>query len=355
LRIFFIDSKFVFVNALTQLLGIMYYGFVFPNMNNNIEIRKSERILPLIVILGPTAAGKTEIAIKLAERLDGEIVSADSRLFYRGMDIGTAKPTPAARARVPHHLIDVVDPDQAWSLVAFQQAAWQAISAIRERGRLPFLVGGTGQYLRAVTEGWQAPPAHPNPRLRAALEAWVGEIGPLGLHVRLASLDPQAGRQIDPRNLRRTVRALEVILTTGRSFSAQQQRGETPYRLLTLGLTRPRRELYARIDARIEAMFATGFVDEVRGLLAKGYSPNLPALSAIGYPQVIDYLQGKTTCAEAVMLIKRLTRQFVRRQANWFKPDDPQIRWFTADEGTLEAMEAAIRRWVREFHTDKRK
>ena len=300
---------------------------------------------PLIVLLGPTAAGKTEISIRLAERLGGEIVSADSRQFYRGMDAGTAKPTLAERARVPHHLIDVADPDETWSLVLFQQEARRAIHDIHARGRLPFLVGGTGQYIRAVTEGWQAPAAQPDPRLRGVLEAWAAQIGPLGLHERLAQLDPQAGEQIDPRNLRRTVRALEVILSTGRPFSAQRQRGDTPYRLQTLGLTRPRPELYARIDARIEAMFAAGWVDEVRGLLAQGYAPALPSLSAIGYPQVIGYLQGKLTLAETVMLIKRLTRQFVRRQANWFKESDPRIHWFTAGEGTLEAMEAAVRAW----------
>ncbi len=300
-------------------------------------------LIPLVVLLGPTAAGKTEIAIRLAERLDGEIVSADSRLFYRGLDRGTAKPSYAERARVPHHLIDVAEPDEPWSLVLFQQEARQAIAGIHARGRLPFLVGGTGQYIRAVTEGWQAPPARPDPRLRAALEAWAAQIGLMGLHARLASLDPQAGAQIDGRNLRRTVRALEVILSTGRPFSIQRQRGESLYRLLTLGLTRPRPELYARIDARIEAMFASGWVDEVRGLLAKGYSPYLPSLSAIGYQQVIDYLQGRCTLDEAVMLIKRLTRQFVRRQANWFKESDPNIHWFTAGEGTVEKMEELIR------------
>jgi tRNA dimethylallyltransferase len=305
-----------------------------------------EGLPPLLVILGPTAVGKTEIAIRLAESLGGEIVSADSRLFYRGMDAGTAKPSLAERARVPHHLIDVADPDETWSLVLFQQEARRAIQEIHARGRLPFLVGGTGQYIRAVTEGWQAPAAQPDPRLRGVLETWAAQIGPLGLHERLAQLDPQAGEQIEARNLRRTVRALEVILSTGRRFSAQRRRGETPYRLLTLGLNRPRPELYARIDARIEAMFAAGWVDEVRGLLAQGYSPELPSLSAIGYPQVIDYLQGKSTYAEAVMLIKRLTRQFVRRQANWFKENDPQIHWFPAGERTLEAMEGVIRGWI---------
>jgi tRNA dimethylallyltransferase len=316
-------------------------------------VAKTYGVSPLVVLLGPTAVGKTDLAIQLAERLDGEIVSADSRLFYRGMDIGTAKPTPAEQARVPHHLIDVADPQETWSLVAFQQAAQHVIDQIHTRGRLPLLVGGTGQYLRAVTEGWQAPPAQPDPRLRAALEAWAGEIGPHGLHVRLASLDPQAGRQIDPRNLRRTIRALEVILSTGQPFSIQRQRGEAAYNILTLGLTRPRPELYARIDARIEAMVAAGLVDEVRGLLAQGYSPDLPALSAIGYQQVIDYLRGKTTLEEAVMLIKRLTRQFVRRQANWFKESDPQIHWFTVGDGTVDAMETAIRWWVEAGWTAK--
>jgi tRNA dimethylallyltransferase len=309
---------------------------------------KPEGLPPLVVILGPTAAGKTEIAIQLAERLEGEIVSADSRLFYRGLDLGTAKPSPAERARVPHHLIDVAEPQEAWSLVLFQQEARRVMAEIHARGRLPFLVGGTGQYIRAVTEGWQAPAAQPDPRLRAALEAWAEQIGPLELHARLASLDGRAGEQIEARNLRRTVRALEVIFSTGRPFSAQRRMGEAPYKLLTLGLTRPRPELYARIDARIEAMFAAGWVDEVRGLLAQGYAPSLPSLSAIGYPQVIDYLQGKTTFAEMVMLIKRLTRQFVRRQANWFKESDPQIHWFTAGQGTRQAMERAIRAWRHE-------
>jgi len=313
-----------------------------------------EGLPPLVVLLGPTATGKTEIAIRLAERLGGEIVSADSRLFYRGMDAGTAKPTLAERKRVPHYLIDVADPDETWSLVLFQQEARRAIHDIHTRGALPFLVGGTGQYIRAVTEGWQAPAVQPDPRLREALEAWAAQIGPLGLHERLAQLDPVAGEQIDGRNLRRTVRALEVIVSTGKLFSAQRQKSETPYRLLTLGLTRPRPELYARIDARIDAMFAAGWIDEVRGLLAKGYSPALPSLSAIGYPQVIDYLQGKSTYAEAVMLIKRLTRQYVRRQANWFKENDPQIHWFTAGEGMVEAMEGVIWAWEGSPHPNPR-
>ncbi len=305
---------------------------------------------PLIVILGPTAVGKTELSIRLAERLGGEIISADSRLLYRGMDIGTAKPAPQERARVPHHLIDVADPDETWSLALFQRAARRAIADIQARGRLPFLVGGTGQYLRAVYQGWEPPAQRPNPALRAALEAWGREISPQGLHARLARLDPAAAARIEPRNLRRTVRALEVIFLTGRLFSAQSRRAEPPYRTLLIGLTRPRAELYARVDARIRAMLEAGLVEEVRSLLARGYSPDLPSMSAIGYKQVAAFLQGECTLEEAVAQIKRLTRRFVRRQANWFKADDPDIHWFRAGETPLETIEAEIRAFCGEAH-----
>jgi tRNA dimethylallyltransferase len=301
---------------------------------------------PLVVIVGPTAVGKTEISIQLAERLVGEIVSADSRLFYRGMDIGTAKPTPSQRARVPHHLIDVAAPDQVWSLAAFQQAAYQIIAGIHARGRLPFLVGGTGQYIRAVIQGWQIPRVRSSPRLREALENWSAKIGPDGLHHRLAVLDPEAAAQIDYRNLRRTVRALEVILRTGYQFSAQRNKGVPPYRSLQIGLTRPRKELYARVDARIDAMLADGFVDEVKQLLSQGYSPDLPTLSAIGYRELVAYLKGKISLQEAVKLIKRHTRQFVRRQANWFKENDPNIHWFTVEPHAVTEIEQLIRAWL---------
>ena len=302
--------------------------------------------LPLVVILGPTAVGKTEIAIQLAERLGGEIVSADSRLFYRGMDIGTAKPTPAERKRVPHHLIDVADPDEVWSLTVFQDAARQAIAEIHSRRRLPFLVGGTGQYVRAVIEGWQVPQTAPDPRWRAVLESWAAEVGAQGLHARLSSLDSQAALGIDYRNMRRTMRALEVILRTGRRFSELRGRGGSPYRTLLLGLTRPRSELYARIDNRIEEMLATGLLAEVQVLLKEGYSPNLPTLSAIGYQEMIAYLDGKITLEEAVAAMKRRTRQFVRRQANWFKASDPEIRWSQVGPETVEDLQTKIRDWM---------
>ncbi|MCS6992302.1 MAG: tRNA (adenosine(37)-N6)-dimethylallyltransferase MiaA [Anaerolineales bacterium] len=298
---------------------------------------------PLIVIVGPTAVGKTHLAIELALRLNGEVVSADSRLFYRGMDIGTAKPSLEERRGVPHHLIDVAEPDETWSLALFQQKARAAIQEIHERNRLPFLVGGTGQYVRAVTEGWTPPEVHPNPRLRSVLEHLAEHHSPYWLHDKLKMLDPSAAVSIDPRNLRRTVRALEVIFSTGRPFSAQRQSGQSPYHLLTLGLTRPRDELYRRIDERIEAMFAHGLLNEVEALLEKGYSPNLPAMSAIGYREAAAVLRGQMTLEEAKTQMKRLTRVFVRRQANWFKVNDPSIQWFHAGKVSIDEIEHFLR------------
>jgi tRNA dimethylallyltransferase len=291
---------------------------------------------PLVLIVGPTGVGKTEIAIQLAERLEAEIVSADSRLFYRGMDIGTAKPTREERARVKHHLIDIADPDEILSLAVFQQKAREAIDDIHTRKKLPFLVGGTGQYIRAVTQGWTPPEVKPDETLRNDLERQKEAHGIYWLHDKLRILDPTAANTIDPRNFRRTIRALEVIMTTGQKFSGQRGRNAPPFHLITIGLTRPREELYQRVDARIEAMFANGFIDEVQRLLTRGYSPSLPTMSAIGYHECVEVLEGRITLEEAKQLIRRATRVFVRRQANWFKESDPEITWFRAEGGAVE-------------------
>ncbi len=300
--------------------------------------------LPLILIVGPTAVGKTELAIQLAERYPsgGEIISADSRLFYRGMDIGTAKPTPEERARVPHHLIDIANPDEILSLAVFQQKAAEIIADIHTRSKLPFLVGGTGQYIRAVTQGWSPPEVEPDEKLRAELEREKEERGIFWLHERLKRLDAEAAEKIDARNYRRTIRALEVILTTGRKFSEQRGQGESPYHLITVGLTRPRAESYERVDKRIDMMFANGFLDEVKGLLAKGYSPSLPTMSAIGYRECIRVLNGELSEEQAKTEIRRATRVFVRRQANWFKATDPNIQWFQVKDGIVEEVESYI-------------
>lgn len=283
---------------------------------------------PLVLIVGPTAVGKTDLAIQLARQLDGEVVSVDSRLFYRGMDIGTAKPSKEEMERVPHHLIDIVNPDETLSLAVFQHMAREVIADIHRRGKLPLLVGGTGQYVRAVTEGWTPPEVTPNVKMRAALEALERQKGKEWLYAKLNSLDPEAAAAIDLRNVRRTIRALEVIFSTGRKFSEQRKRGESPYHLISIGLTRPREELYRRVDERIEKMFDDGLLHEVRGLLAKGYSPALPSMSAIGYRECVGVVQGLLTMEEAKAEMKRITRIFVRRQSNWFKESDPQIRWF---------------------------
>jgi len=297
----------------------------------------------LILIVGPTAVGKTEIAIQLAERLNGEIVSADSRLFYRGMDIGTAKPTQEEQARIPHHLIDIANPDEILSLAIFQQKAREAIADIHTRNKIPFLVGGTGQYIRAVTEGWTPPEVRPNERLREELGKMREERGINWLHDKLKALDAEAAEKIDPRNFRRTIRALEVIMTTGKKFSEQRGQTDSPYHLITIGLTRPRTELYARVDARIESMFKNGFPEEVKGLLEKGYSPTLPTMSAIGYRECVAVLEGKIKVEQAKQLIGRATRVFVRRQANWFKESDPTISWFRVEDGVIDRIEAYIR------------
>jgi tRNA dimethylallyltransferase len=299
---------------------------------------------PLILIVGPTAVGKTELAIQLAERLNGEIVSADSRLFYRGMDIGTAKPSSAEMTRVRHHLIDVANPDETWSLTVFQQAAHEAIDDIQRRGKLPFLVGGAGQYIRAVTQGWTPPGAQPDPRLRSVLETLAQEHSPSWLHDKLRILDPVAAEKIDARNLRRSVRALEVIFSTGQPFSTQRGVSDSPYRLIGVGLKRPRPQLYERVDQRIESMFENGLLNEVENLLKKGYPPNLPTMSAIGYRECVAVLQGAITLEQAKVQIKRATRIFVRRQGNWFKEDDPEIHWFEMDAETPEVVEIYLRK-----------
>lgn len=300
---------------------------------------------PLVCLVGPTAVGKTEIALRLAERLDGEIVSADSRLLYRGMDIGTAKPTLEERRRVPHHLVDVAEPDETWSLAQVRAAVLESLAGITGRGRLPLVVGGTGQYVRAILEGWDPPPRAHDAAVRERLGAIARRDGEQALHARLREVDPASADRIDARNVRRVIRALEIFEITGEPASAQRRRHPLPYRSLILGLRAPRPILYARIDARIDAMLAHGWVDEVQRLLARGLDTGLPAFSAIGYPEIIEVVQGKRSLEDAVVAIRRRTRVLVRRQANWFKADDPSILWFENDGETVGRMEAEIRRW----------
>ncbi len=306
-------------------------------------MRKSQ---PVIAILGPTAVGKTRISIPLAERFKGEIVSVDSRLIYRGMDIGTAKPTIEERERVPHHLIDITDPDETWNLAKFSDAALNVIHAIHGRGRVAFLVGGTGQYIRAILEGWTPPPSAESPRFREKLEVIAAERGYDALYRRLQEVDPASAERIDPRNVRRVVRALEIFEMTGKPASSQREKKPPPFEILRIGLTLPRPELYQRIDQRIDLMIEAGWIEEVRALIDSGNSPGLPSLSAIGYAQLASYLCGEMDLSSAIVEIRRLSRQFVRRQANWFKADDPEIQWFDAVTGVEERISTVIERWL---------
>ena len=301
------------------------------------------RLPPLVVIVGPTAVGKTDLSVHLAQAVSGEVVSADSRQVYRGMDIGTAKATREEQGRAPHHLIDVVDPDQTLGLAQFQELATAAIAGITARGRVPFLVGGTGQYVMAVVEGWKVPRVPPDEVLRRELYRQAEEEGAEALHTRLRALDPDAAGRIDARNVRRVVRALEVCLLTGEPISEQQGKSPPPYRILILGLSLPRAELYRRIDDRVERMIDARLEDEVRGLVAAGYGFDLPAMSGVGYGQFEPYLAGEATLDNVVSEIKRATRRFVRHQANWFRPGDERIHWLEADGNPHQAALALLR------------
>jgi len=297
---------------------------------------QSPVIDPLVVIVGPTGVGKTKLAFEVACQLDGEIISADSRLFYRGMDIGTAKPSSDMRAQICHHLIDFAEPQETVSIKIFQQKVEQCIQDIFTRQRLPILVGGTGQYIWSIVEGWSIPPQKPDVRIRSVLLDWEKEISPKEIHEKLRLIDPEAADKIDYRNIRRTLRALEVILGTGRLFSEQRRKIGANYSIKMIGITMPRPQLYQQIDLRIEQMMESGLIAEVESLLAKGLLSDLPSMSAIGYREVIEFIKGDISSDEAVQLIKRRTRQLVRRQANWFKLNDPRIHWFSSSSQLVE-------------------
>ncbi len=300
----------------------------------------------IVAVVGPTAVGKTEVGIRLAEDFDGEIVSLDSRQMVRGLEIGTAKPTPEERRRVPHHILGIVAPDEPVSLAMVQRAAQRAIGGIVGRRRLPILVGGTGQYVWAVLEGWTVPPVAPDPGLRAELERLAQGEGPAVLHARLAAVDPRAAARIDPRNVRRVVRALEVYTHTGVPISSLQDRQAPPFAAFIVGLIRPRAELYARIDARIASMQAAGLEQEVRGLLDAGYGFDLPAMSSVGYGQWRDYFAGRIDVEEVMRRIRQATRRLVRQQATWFRADDGRIRWFDLSTQGYDDIRSAVAGWI---------
>lgn len=297
----------------------------------------------LIALVGPTAVGKTETGIRLAEQFNGEIVSADSRQIYRQMDIATAKPSAQQRARIAHHLVDVVEPDDVYTLAQFQSGAYAAIEDIFARGKQPFLVGGTGLYFRAVAEGLKIPEVAPDAALRAELERRVEREGKHALHAELQQVDPDAAARIDPRNVRRTIRALEVYRVSGKRFSELGGAQPPPWRILTIGLSRPRPELYARIDTRVDEMVSAGLVDETRRL-GERYDWALPSMSGLGYKQIGGTLRGEMSLQEAIAAIKRDTRRFVRRQSNWFRADDSRIQWFLMGSNVNEDLRTTLQR-----------
>ncbi len=306
---------------------------------------------PLIVLVGPTGSGKTRLAIALANALNGEIVGADSRQIYRHMDIGTAKPTTDEQQQARHHLIDVVDPDANLSLAEYQALAFAAIADIHAHGHVPLLVGGTGQYVTAVIEGWSIPQVAPNLALRAELEAFAAQQGAHALHARLSALDPAAATSIDARNIRRVVRALEVCLESGQPISELQRKRPPPFSMRHYGLTLERDTLYARADQRVDAMMEVGLLDEVRGLLQRGYDRRLPSMSGLGYAQLVTHLLDAVPLAEAVLQTKHDTHDFIRRQYTWFRGHDPGILWHNSKdigENTQPILSDALQ-WLREL------
>ncbi|HTD48081.1 MAG TPA: tRNA (adenosine(37)-N6)-dimethylallyltransferase MiaA [bacterium] len=358
----------------------------------------------LIVIAGPTAVGKTAAAMALADLVPAEVVCADSRVIYRGMDIGTAKPSPADRKQVAHHLLDIARPDQVVTLAEYQRLAGLAIAGIRARNRVPLLVGGTGLYIRAVVDGFQIPAAPPDWRLRAALEAEERAGGSGTLHRRLLQIDPEAARRIHPHNVRRVIRALEVQAKADRkpieAWSSTKVSEECPLRGLHTGVEQPacrgwskgktgapisalrrpatgagderppaqtaprvqvahpapgpvvmialvadRARLYERIHRRIDQQLAGGLVEEVRALLAAGYAKTLPALQALGYKEMVPYLEGSVSLEEARAAFQRNTRRYAKRQLTWFR-GDPRYRWLDVGDDPPEVVAGRIRAMI---------
>lgn len=291
----------------------------------------------LVAIVGPTAVGKSQLALHLAQVFDGEIVSADSRQVYRHLNIGTVKPSTGELSLVPHHLINAVNPDESFSLAQYQELAYQTIDDIQRRNKLALLVGGSGLYVWSVLEGWSIPKVPPDPEFRYRLEAEAAGSGSDELYQQLVEVDPSAGLQIDRRNTRRVIRALEVHKSTNASPSQLRRKQSPPFQELIIGLTVDRKELYRQIDLRVDSMIEQGLVEEVRELVNTGYEPTLPAMSSIGYKQIAMFLEGELSLSVAIQQIKYETHRFVRHQYNWFRLKDERIHWFDiASQPSLE-------------------
>ena len=294
---------------------------------------------PVIALVGATAVGKSAAAVALARRIDGEIINADSRQVYRGMRIGTGMPSEEERGGIPHHLYGISEPDDDFSLGRFLSAATRAIQDIQERGKTPIVVGGTGQYVWALLEGWNVPEVAPNPDLRQELMERAEADGRDALHEELRHLDPAAAELIHPNNLIRTVRALEVVRTTGRPFSEQRTQTAPPWDTRISGVSMEREALDRRIELRVDRQLEAGWVDEVRALLAVGYSPSLSSFRSIGYREISAHIEGRMPPDEMRQAIISKTRRFARTQFAWFRADDERITWTDALENSEQLAE----------------
>lgn len=300
----------------------------------------------LVVISGATATGKTGLAIALAQEFGGEVINADSRYLYQGFNIGVAKPSMAERQGVPHHLVDVLPPDGSMSLARYQDLAYVEIAGVLSRGNVPLLVGGTPLYVNAVVEGWRIPRVPPDFAFRAAREVELAEHGVAALSAQLRQVDPISAERCG-QNARRIIRALEVYAATGQPMSAQEGKGPPPYRALEIGLTRSRNELYQAIDARVHEHIAQGLAAEVQELLASGIPSTAPAMSSIGYRQLLPYLRGEQALAEAVTQIQHDTHRYVRHQETWLRKN-PRLAWFDVSApGAIQTVRQLVAEFLR--------
>jgi tRNA dimethylallyltransferase len=300
----------------------------------------------LIAIVGPTAAGKSSLGNLIAEDFQVEVVNADSRQIYKYMNIGTAKPDAAERSRIPHHLLDIILPDQNYSIALYQQSAATVIQGIQSRERLPLLIGGSGQYIWSLIEGWQIPEVPPDPAFREELEQKALEHGTERLFRELEELDPVAAARMSPNNLRRIIRALEIHSKTGRKPSELQQKKGIDIPFLIIGLTADRKKLYEMIDARVDRMIETGLINEVKGLIDMGYGPELPSMSSLGYREIAAYLNNTIDLAGAVEKIKFETHRFARSQYSWFHLNDARINWFWVGNDIKDKINYTIKTFI---------
>ena len=308
----------------------------------------------LVVLIGPTAVGKTALSLALARRLDAEIISGDSMLFYRGFDIGTAKPTKEELSAVPHHFIDILAPEASFNVMDFQRLAREEIGRIAARGKLPLVVGGTGLYIKSLLEGYVFNETSGDRAYREKLERLAQEKGKAFVHGLLQEADPEAAARLHINDFRRVVRALEVASLGNEHISGQRETagGELAYDAYVIGLRRERQALYARIEERVDAMLEAGFADEVRSLLAEGVPRDCPAMKGIGYREMLAYLAGSMDLPLAAEEIKKATRHFAKRQLTWFRKM-PYVHWYAASQGEELLLEKICTDIRRSFHAGK--